>query len=181
MPPDHYLKDALEQFRKLKDLADRAIAQVADADLFTRLGKESNSIALLIKHLAGNMQSRWKNFLTSDGEKPGRERDSEFVLETEDTKARLLERWEEGWRTLFDALAPLRSEDAGRTVFIRGQPHAVVEAVNRQLTHYAYHVGQMVFLAKHFAADRWRTLSVPRGKSREFNAEMQKRPPGLES
>ncbi len=168
MQPEHYLKDVVRQFGKLKELAERAIAQIADQDLFVTLDEESNSIVIIMKHMAGNMRSRWRNFLTSDGEKPNRNRDAEFVIEEGDTKDRVLERWEAGWRCLFEALAPLSAEDVGRTVLIRGEAHSVLEAINRQMTHYAYHVGQIVFLAKHFAAGQWRSLSIPRGKSREF-------------
>lgn len=173
--PEHYLEEAVRQFRKLKGLADSAVAQVADEDLFVMLDEESNSIAIIMKHLAGNMQSRWRDFLTSDGEKPDRNRDSEFVLEDGETKNSVLERWEDGWRCLFEALAPLTPKDLSRTVLIRGEPHSVMEAMNRQLTHYAYHVGQIVFLAKHFAAGKWQSLSIPRGKSQEFNAAMRKK------
>jgi hypothetical protein len=175
MPLEHYLPDAIRQFRELKKLADRAVAQVADEDLFITLDEESNSVAILMKHLAGNLRSRWTDFLTSDGEKPDRHRDAEFVIEAGNTKDRILEQWEAGWRCLFEALAPLTGEDVSRTVFIRGEPHSVIQAINRQLTHYAYHVGQIVFLAKHFAASRWQSLSIPRGRSEEFNAAMHKK------
>ena len=175
MQPDHFLADAIRQFRKLKDLTERAIAQVTGQDLFARLDEESNSIAIIMKHMAGNMRSRWTDFLTSDGEKPDRNREREFVIETGDTRDRILERWNGGWHRLFEALAPLTGADLGRTVLIRGEPHAVMEAVNRQLTHYAYHVGQIVFLAKHYAANTWQSLSIPRGKSEEFNAAMRRK------
>lgn len=167
---EHYLKDAVLQFRKMKELADRAVAQVADEHLFVALDEEANSIAVIMKHIAGNLRSRWTDFLTSDGEKPDRHRDSEFIVEEKDTKEELLARWEAGWRCLFDALAPLGPDDLNRTVLIRSEPHTVVQAINRQLTHYAYHIGQIVFLAKHFASSRWQSLSIPRGKSEEFNA-----------
>ncbi len=175
MQPDHYVTDAVRQFRKLKDLAERARAQVTDEDLFTRLDEESNSIAIIMKHMAGNMRSRWTDFLTSDGEKPDRNRDREFVIEEGDTRDRIVERWNAGWRCLFEALAPLSAGDLDRTVLIRGEPHSVIEAINRQLTHYAYHVGQIVFLAKHYGANTWQSLSIPRGKSEESNAAMRKR------
>ncbi len=175
MQPDNFVQDAVREFRKLKALAEGALGQISDADMFTKLDGESNSIALITKHMAGNMRSRWTNFLTSDGEKPDRNRDSEFAIEDGDTKESLLARWEAGWRSLFEALRPLTAEDLSRTVLIRGEPHSVMEAINRQLTHYAYHVGQVVFLAKHLAADRWRSLSIPRGKSEEFNAEVSKK------
>jgi len=175
MQPEHFLQDAVHQFRKLKELADRAVAQVADEDLFATLDEEANSIAIIMKHMAGNMRSRWMDFLTSDGEKPDRHRDSEFVIEAGDTKDGILERWEAGWRCVFETLAPLAAEDLSRTVLIRGELHSVIEAINRQLTHYAYHIGQIVLLAKHLAAGRWQSLSIPRGKSEEFNAVMRKK------
>jgi len=166
MQPESYLKEVIGQLQKLKDLADKAMAQVKDEDFFVTLDEESNSIAIILKHMAGNMQSRWTDFLTSDGEKPTRNRDSEFVIEVGDSKESLLKRWEIGWGCLFEALTPLTPEDLYKTVLIRGAPHSVMQAVNRQLTHYAYHVGQIVFLAKHFAGESWQTLSVPRRRSR---------------
>jgi hypothetical protein len=175
MHPDNYLAEAVRQFRKLQDLNERAVAQVSDKDLFATLDEASNSIAIIMKHMAGNMRSRWTDFLISDGEKPDRNRDTEFVIEEGDTWDRILEGWNAGWRSLFEALAPLTAEDLSKTVVIRGEPHSVMEAINRQLTHYAYHVGQIVFLAKHFAANNWQSLSIPRRKSDEFNAAMRKR------
>jgi len=169
MPSEHYLEDALYQFRKLKELAEKAMAQVADEHFFSVLDDESNSIATIVKHMAGNMRSRWPDFLTSDGEKPDRHRDLEFVIETEDTRTGLMQRWETGWRCLFEALEPLKATDLNRTVLIRSEPHSVIQAINRQLTHNAYHVGQIVFLTKHFAGSGWKSLSVPKGKSEEFN------------
>jgi hypothetical protein len=170
-PASLYLTDVVDQFRQLKDLGDRALAQVRDADLFAALDPESNSLAVLIQHMAGNLRSRWTDFLSSDGEKPDRDRDSEFEVATGTTRAGLLERWEEGWRCLFQALTALHEEDLALTVLIRAEPHSVVKAINRQLTHYAYHVGQIVFLSKHLASATWRNLSVPRGGTRRFNAE----------
>jgi hypothetical protein len=169
-PASLYLEDVVDQFRKLKDLGDKALAQVRDEDLFATLDPESNSLAILIQHMAGNMRSRWTDFLHSDGEKPDRDRDSEFELTGSTTREELLARWEEGWRCLFQALAALHEEDLAMTVLIRAEPHSVIKAVNRQLTHYGYHVGQIVFLAKHFASDHWKTLSVPRGGSAAFNS-----------
>lgn len=165
MLPEHYLEETIRQLRKLKDLADKAMAQIRDEDFFATLDAESNSIAVIVKHMAGNMRSRWTDFLTSDGEKPDRQRDLEFEIEVRDSKESLLKRWEIGWRCVFDALTPLKPEDLGKTVVIRGEPHSVIQAINRQLTHYAYHVGQIVFLAKHAAGPRWQSLSVPRRKS----------------
>jgi hypothetical protein len=172
----HYLADALGQFRKHKGFAEKALAQVPDEDWFRRLDPESNSLALLVKHIAGNMRSRWTDFLTSDGEKSDRNRDTEFEELEGDTKEAILARWEEGWRLLFDAVDPLTENDFQRTVTIRGEPHTVVEAINRQLTHYASHVGQIVFLAKHLAGPRWQSLSIPRGKSRQFDVTKDGRP-----
>ena len=170
-PASLYLTDVVDQFRKLKDMGDRALVQVRDEDLFAVLDPESNSLAVLVQHMAGNLLSRWTDFLSSDGEKPDRDRDSEFVVAAGTTRERLLERWGEGWRCLFQALAALHEEDLSLTVLIRAEPHSVVKALNRQLTHHAYHVGQIVFLAKHFASETWKTLSVPRGGTRRFNAE----------
>lgn len=169
-PAALYLDDVKVQFRKLKDLAEGALAQVEDEDLFATLDPESNSLAVLMQHMSGNLRSRWTDFLRSDGEKPDRDRDAEFVLAAGTTREGLFERWEEGWRCLFQALSALSEEDLALTVLIRAEPHSVIKAVNRQLTHYGYHVGQIVFLAKHLASDHWKTLSVPRGGTRAFNA-----------
>ena len=171
-PAALYLEDVAGQFRSYKRLADRALAQVRDEDLFVALDPESNSLAVLIQHMAGNLISRWTDFLTTDGEKPDRDRDSEFEVRDGKTRAELLARWEEGWSRLFDALAALTEADLTRTVTIRAEPHTVVRAVNRQLAHQVYHTGQIVFLAKHLASGHWQNLSVPRGRTRELNAEM---------
>lgn len=168
MPSEPYIALAIREFRRLKQLADGAIAQVSDVSLFTALREEDNSMAIIIKHLMGNLISRWRDFLTSDGEK-GRDRDSEFIVTADDTRDRLLQRWEEGWQILFEALSPLSTSDLERTVTIRGEALTVLQAINRQLTHYAYHVGQLVFLAKHFAGERWVSLSIPKGESGRFN------------
>ncbi len=164
----NFLNDALYSFRSYKGLAERALAQVSDEEFFARIDDESNSLALMVKHIAGNQRSRWTEFLTTDGEKADRNRDSEFEL-IGDTRESLMEFWESGWTTLFDALDALTPDDLEKTVAIRGESHTVVEAINRQLTHYAYHVGQIVFLAKHLRASDWKTLSVPRNRSAEFN------------
>jgi hypothetical protein len=173
MQQDHYLKDVIHQFRKLKELADKAISQVADKDLFAMPDEHSNSIAIIMKHMAGNMRSRWRDFLTSDGEKPDRNRDTEFVIEKGDSKESIFQAWEKGWQYLFEALEPLNPDDLNKTVLIRTQPHTVIEAINRQLTHYAYHIGQIVFLARSFAGSEWQSLSIPRGESDEFNIKMR--------
>ena len=167
---EHYLEDAVRVFRTQKKLADGAAAQVSDEEFFRTIDAESNSIALIMKHMAGNMLSRWTNFLTTDGEKADRRRDSEFVVEGEG-RAAVLERWEAGWRTVFDTLESLKPEDIDRTVTIRGEPHTVVAAVNRQLSHYGQHTGQIVFLSKHLRSSAWKTLSIPRGGSETFNEE----------
>jgi hypothetical protein len=165
---ENYRSDALESFRSYKKLAERAIEQVSDEEFFALLDPEANSIAVVVKHIAGNLVSRWSDFLTTDGEKPTRDRDTEFEI-IADTRESLMEFWERGWTTLFDSIEPLTLEDFSRTVTIRGQEHSIVEAINRQLTHYAYHVGQIVLLAKHFKSAEWKTLSVPKNKSAEFN------------
>jgi len=163
-----YMVDSLDLFRFYKQLGERAMAQVTDEQLVAVLDGEMNSIAVIVKHMAGNMRSRWTDFLTSDGEKPDRNRDSEFV-EAPATREALLALWEEGWQCLFGALEPLSEEDLQRTVTIRGEAHSVMQAINRQVAHYSYHVGQIVLLAKHFKRDEWQSLSVPRRQSGEFN------------
>src|SRR5437868_4354311 len=163
-----YIEDSVSLFRYYKNLAERAMEQVTDEQLLTVLDPEMNSIALMVKHMAGNMRSRWTDFLTSDGEKPDRNRDSEFV-EPPSRRRDLMKLWEDGWQCLFRALEPLSDADVGRTVMIRGEAHSVMQAINRQTAHYAYHCGQIVFLAKHFQSAGWKSLSVPRGKSEEFN------------
>jgi len=167
----HYIENALEEFRGMKALADKSVAQVSDEEFFRAIDPESNSIAVIMKHVSGNMRSRWTDFLTSDGEKPDRHRDTEFETDKEDRRA-VLERWEEGWRILFDAVEPLKTEDLMRTVTIRREPHTIVAAVNRQLAHYGEHVGQIIFLAKHLKSSAWRTLSIARGQSETFNKKM---------
>ena len=169
MIEQHYLDDTLVQLRKLKTQADKAIAQIQKETIFAVLDPEANSIAVIMKHMAGNMRSRWTNFLTTDGEKPGRDRDNEFVARGEDTYEKIMAMWEDGWNHVFLAVSSLAPEDLGKTVRIRGEAHTVIEALNRQLTHYAAHVGQIVLLAKHDAGSDWRSLSIPRGKSREFD------------
>jgi hypothetical protein len=166
-----YLEDSLAVFHYYKKLGERAIEQVSDAELFASLDEEGNSIAVIAKHLAGNMRSRWTDFLTSDGEKPDRDRDAEFA-DPPATREALLTAWEDGWARLFGALEPLSDADLGRTITIRGEAHSVMQAVNRQLAHYPHHVGQIVLLAKHFAGDRWKTLSVAKNRSAEFNRKV---------
>jgi hypothetical protein len=163
-----YLEDSLTLFRYCKSLAERAIAQVTDEQLTAVLDTEMNSVAVIVKHMAGNMRSRWKDFLTTDGEKPDRRRDSEFE-DPPATREALLAMWEEGWTHVFQALKPLAEADLARRVTIRGEPHSVMQAINRQMAHYSYHCGQIVLLAKHFNCSGWQSLSVPRGQSGEFN------------
>jgi hypothetical protein len=166
----HYLEEVRRQFRGHKRLAEGAIAQLKDDELFIALDSESNSIAILVKHLAGNMRSRFTDLLTTDGEKPDRDRDQEFEINSATTRSDVMRWWEEGWARVFSTIDALKPEDVMRTVTIRGEPHSVLQAINRQVAHYAQHTGQIVFLAKHLRSSDWKTLSVPRGKSKEFNA-----------
>ncbi|MGC1415438.1 MAG: DUF1572 domain-containing protein [Candidatus Acidiferrum sp.] len=169
-----YLCDSIGLFHYYKKLGERAMAQCPDDCLFIALDAESNSIAIIVKHVAGNMRSRWRDFLTTDGEKPDRNRDTEFETPPA-SRAELMEMWERGWKYVFEALEPLKEADLTRTVTIRSEPHSVMQAINRQIAHYAHHVGQILFLAKHFAFTRtgkWESLSVPRGKSAEMNANV---------
>ena len=169
-----YLKDSIGLFHYYKKLGERAMAQCPDKGLFLTLDAESNSIAIIVKHLAGNMRSRFTDFLTSDGEKPDRHRDTEFE-DAPKTRAELMALWDRGWKCVFDALDPLTDADVDRTVTIRKEPHTVMQAISRQLAHYAHHVGQILFLAKHLTVQttgKWESLSVPRGKSAEINAKV---------
>ena len=163
-----YLDEIKRQMRGHKRMAESAMAQLEDKDLFITIDSESNSIAVLARHIAGNARSRFTDFLTTDGEKPDRFRDREFELTGETTRADVLRWWEEGWAIVFATLDSLTREDLNRTVTIRQEPHTVVQALNRALAHYAQHIGQMVFLAKHLRSAQWKTLSIPRGKSEEF-------------
>lgn len=172
----NYFDDARSAMRAYKKLAEKAIAQLQDEEFFVTLDEEANSVAVVMKHMAGNMLSRWTDFLTSDGEKPDRNRDMEFVIDPTTTKDDVMAYWERGWQCVFDALDPLRPEDFGKTVMIRGEEHTVVQALNRQLMHYAYHIGQIVFLAKHFRSAEWKSLSIPRNRSSEFNAYLAAKP-----
>ena len=169
-----YVSDSIGLFRYYKKLGERAMEQCPDEALFVTLDAESNSIAIIVKHMAGNMRSRWMDFLTTDGEKPDRNRDTEFEAPPR-TRAELMEMWERGWKYVFDALEPLTEADLTRTVTIRTEPHSVMQAISRQLAHYAHHVGQILFAAKHFTfskTGKWESLSVPRGKSAEMNAKV---------
>ena len=166
-----YIEDALAIFRQYKQLGERAMAQVPDEQLFALLDDESNSIAIIVKHVTGNMRSRWTDFLTTDGEKPTRNRDSEFV-DPPATREALMREWEDGWACVFGAIETLTDSDLGRTVTIRGEAHSVMQAINRQLAHYPQHIGQIILLAKHYSGAGWQTLSVPRNKSAEFNRKV---------
>ena len=168
---DSYLKDSIEVFHYYKKLAERAMGQCGDAQLFKSLDAESNSIAIVVKHIAGNMRSRWRDFLTTDGEKSDRNRDSEFEAPAT-SRMELMDQWNAGWKWLFDALEPLTDADLTKTVYIRGEAHSVMQAINRQIAHYSYHVGQIVFLAKHLSTDSWKSLTVPRKGSAAFNADV---------
>jgi hypothetical protein len=167
-PAAHYLNEVHRQMRGHKRLAEGAMAQLKDEELFVTLDPESNSIAIIVKHMAGNMRSRFTDFLTTDGEKPDRYRDQEFELNPATTRGDLTKWWEQGWARVFEAIESLKPEDLMLRVTIRGEPHTVLQAVNRQVAHYAYHTGQIVFLAKHIRSGKWKTLSIPRGKSEEF-------------
>ena len=162
MIEQHLLDDCLVQLRKLKTQAENAMAQIDDEQFVALIDPDANSIAVIVKHVAGNMRSRWTDFLTTDGEKPDRDRDSEFETQSEDTRAALLARWEDGWSRLLAAISALRPDDLRKTVTIRGEPHTVVQAINRQMSHYSAHVGQIVLLAKHIAGPAWQTLSMPK-------------------
>ena len=169
-----YLKDSLDLFRYYKKLGERAMEQCPDEGLFAALDAECNCIAIIVKHMAGNMRSRWVNFLTSDGEKPDRNRDSEFEAPPR-TRAEVMAMWNTGWKHVFDALEPLSDADLAKTVTIRTEPHSVMQAINRQIAHYSHHIGQIVFAAKHYSTvqrGKWDSLSVPRGKSQAFSADV---------
>src|SRR6266436_4855083 len=168
---DSYLKDSISLFQYYKRLGENAVAQCPDEGLVALLDDQSNSIATIVKHLHGNMLSRWTDFLTSDGEKPTRDRDGEFE-EAPKTRAEILELWDAGWKCFLGALEGLSDADITKTITIRGEAHSVMQAINRQVAHYCYHVGQIVFLAKHLCADSWKSLSVPRKQSAAFNADV---------
>lgn len=173
-----YLDEARRSLRGHKRLAEGAMAQLSDEQIFVVIDAEANSVALIVKHMAGNMRSRFTEFLTSDGEKPGRHRDAEFEMDPGSSRTEVMSWWEAGWRCVFDAIDSLAGDQLGRTVTIRGEPHTVLQAINRQVAHYAYHTGQIVFLAKHLKGSDWKSLSIPRGQSEQFNAKkVDDRPP----
>lgn len=171
----NYLASSIAIFRQYKALAEKAMAQLSDESLLWQPNEESNSVYLIIKHMSGNMQSRWTDFLTSDGEKPWRNRDSEFEQPDRLSRKEIMDEWEKGWQCLFNALEPLTEADLAKLVYIRSEAHSVMEAVNRQVSHYSYHVGQIVFLAKLIRNTDWQTLSIARGRSAEFNDAMEKK------
>lgn len=182
MPSDiatHYLDEARRQFRGHKRMGEAAMAQLTDEQMFIALDPESNSVAVLVKHLAGNMRSRFTDFLTSDGEKPDRFRDQEFEITPATTRDEIMRWWEQGWAQVFATVEALTPEDVMRTVTIRGEPHTVLQALNRAIAHYAQHTGQIVFLAKHLRSSQWKTLSIPRGKSEEYKTAPAKSARGL--
>jgi uncharacterized damage-inducible protein DinB len=169
-----YIKDSLSLFRYYRRLAERAMEQCPEQALFAQIDPESNSIAIIVKHMVGNMRSRWRNFLTTDGEKPDRNRDSEFE-DPPTSREELMAVWGAGWKYLFDALEPLSDADLEKTVTIRGEPHSVMQAINRQVAHYSHHIGQILFAAKHLTVKgggQWTSLSVPRGQSAQFTADV---------
>jgi hypothetical protein len=174
-----YLDEARRQMRGHKRMGEGAMAQLRDEDFFVTLDPESNSVAILVKHLAGNMRSRFTDLLTSDGEKPDRFRDREFELTATTTRSDVMRWWDEGWACVLSAVEALNPEDVTRTVTIRNEPHTVLQAINRQIAHYAQHIGQIVFLAKHLRSTEWKTLSIPRGKSEEFKTVAPKSDQGL--
>lgn len=165
-----YLEEVRRALRGHKRLAEGAISQLSDHELFLQLDPESNSVAVIMKHIAGNIGSRLTDFLTTDGEKPDRHRDQEFEISPATTRAQLMQTWGAAWQIAFDTIASLQPADLERTVTIRGEPYTAFQALHRAVAHYAYHVGQIVFLAKHFRSAEWKTLSIARGESEQFNA-----------
>ena len=170
-----YLQDIRNLFREYKEMAEKTLTQIDDDDFFQAVDAESNSVAVIVKHMAGNLRSRWRDFLTSDGEKEDRHRDNEFVVLDSDSRESLMAAWDNGWMIALDSIDSLKPKDLTRTITIRSEPHSVLEAINRAITHSAYHVGQIVLLAKQYKGEEWRTLSIPRNKSEDFNKSMRKR------
>ncbi len=170
-----YIDEVFRSLRGHKRLADSAMEQLSDEQFFATIDPESNSVAIIVQHVAGNLRSRFTDFLTTDGEKPDRNRDQEFVLTPKTLRAEVLSWWEQNWQVLFDVLNTLQAEDLGRTVTIRSQPHTVLQAVNRAIAHLSYHIGQIVLLAKHWKGAEWKTLSVPKGQSEQYNQKMKEK------
>lgn len=175
MTGEQYLHDIVDEFLGWRQNAERALAQVSHDSFFARLDPESNSIAIIVKHLAGNFRSRWQSILTTDGEKPDRHRDTEFELTPDDTRDALMQRWNEGWELLLHSLRDLTPADLDTTIYIRSQPHPLYAAIHRAVTHVAQHVGQIILLAKHYSGPDWSTLTIAKGESEEFNRTMRKR------
>jgi uncharacterized damage-inducible protein DinB len=167
-----YLDEVFRSLRGHKRLADDAIAQLSDQQFFALLDPESNSVAIIVKHVAGSLRSRFTDFLTTDGEKPDRNRDREFAMHNDAKRTEILNSWEQNWQLVFEAINSLQPDDLDRTVTIRGEPHSVLQALSRAVAHLAYHTGQITFLAKHWKGAEWKSLSVPKGQSEQFNAEM---------
>ncbi len=166
---ENYLKNIIVEFEKMKSLAERAMAQVSDSQFFELIDTEANSIAVIVKHIVGNQHSRWSDFLNSDGEKENRHRDNEFLIIESDSRESLMVYWESGWKVLIDTLQSLSPDDLDKVIKIRNENHFVFEAINRQLTHYSYHIGEVVLLAKHLSGENWMTLSIAKGESDKFN------------
>ena len=175
----HYLEEVRRQLAGYKRLGEGALSQLKDEEFFVTIDPESNSIAVIVKHIAGNMRSRFTDFLTTDGEKPDRHRDQEFEMTPATTRADVMRWWENGWEVVFSAIDSLKPEDLMHTVTIRQEPHTVLQAINRQVAHYAHHIGQIVFLAKHLRSSEWKTLSIARGKSQNFQAVTDKYEKGV--
>jgi len=173
----HYLEDSLASLRAYKKMAEKALDQLTEDEFFITLDEEANSIAVIMKHMAGNMFSRWTDFLTTDGEKPDRNRDMEFVIKPQTSNEDVRDYWEKGWQRVFETLESLSPADLGKKVLIRGEEHTVIQAINRQLMHYSCHIGQIVFLAKHFRSSDWKSLSIPRSKSLDFNKYLGEQKP----
>ncbi len=169
MPAETWIHASIETIDSYRRMVDGAVQQLTDEEFFGRKVEGINSVAVILRHLGGNLLSRWTDFLTTDGEKPDRNRDMEFVIEPKTGKEDVLAYWEKGWQRVFDTLESLSGADLGKKVTIRGEEHTVIQAINRQLMHYSYHIGQIVFLAKHFRSSEWKSLSIPRNKSLAFN------------
>ncbi len=169
---ENYLRSCIKEFKGLKELGEKTFSQIKDEDFFWSPDEESNNIAIIVRHLSGNMISRWTDFLTTDGEKENRNRDEEFERLFYTDKDDVIFRWEKGWKCVFVAIDALAEEDLLKEVFIRKQKHSVIEAINRQLAHYAYHIGQIVYIGKYIESTSWKSLSIPRGKSKEFNDKL---------
>jgi hypothetical protein len=168
-----YLSSAVAQFNAYRTLGEKAMAQMQDDTLFWQYNPESNSVAIIVKHLAGNMVSRWTDIFNTDGEKEWRDRDAEFVNSIS-SREDLMAVWEKGWNCLFDALNSLQESDLQKTIYIRNEPHSVMDAINRQLTHYASHIGQIIYIGKMVNSENWTSLSIPRNRSADFNNDRKK-------